>query len=166
MSSLAGTLLVARPPLRDTFFARTVILLLQHGDDGAFGLVLNRPAQTEGAPFPVYIGGPCKLEGLLMIHGESDWLDDAEEAPAEVCPGVFLGDSRCFEKVNDGDGDPQWKYRVFAGYSGWGPQQLERELNEGAWISRPAQGETVFATPIEDLWERLAPQLAPEPSMN
>jgi putative transcriptional regulator len=167
MSSLAGTLLVARPPLRDSFFTRSVVLLLQHGPDGAFGLVLNHPAEAEGVPFPVFVGGPCKLEGLLMIHGEEDWLND-DESPSQVCPGVFLGDSACFARVNDEDGDsnPDWKYRVFAGYSGWGPKQLESELNQGAWIVVPAHGEVIFATPIEELWQRLAPQLAPQPSMN
>lgn len=166
MSSLAGTLLVARAPLRDSFFARSVVLLLQHGSDGAFGLVLNHPTKAEGVPFPVFVGGPCKLEGLLMIHGETDWLAESDESPAEVCPGVFLGDSACFAKVNDDGGDPDWKYRVFAGYSGWGPEQLESELSQGAWIVVPAQGEVIFSTPIEELWPRLAPQCAPQPSMN
>jgi putative transcriptional regulator len=140
--------------------------MLQHGAEGAFGLVLNRPAETENAPFPVYVGGPCKLDGLLMIHGESDWLTEAEEAPTEVCPGVFLGDSACFEKVNEGSGDPTWKFRVFVGYSGWGPNQLEGEMSQGAWIVLPAQGELVFGTPSEELWQRLAPHAVPEPSLN
>jgi putative transcriptional regulator len=166
MSGLAGTLLVARPPLRDSFFGRSVILLLQHGPEGAFGLVLNRPAHTEGAPFPVFVGGPCKLEGLLMIHGETDWLQESDEAPAQVCPGVFLGDKACFDKVNDNGGEADWKYRIFAGYAGWGPEQLEGELNQGAWIVLPAQGDLIFSTPVEDLWQRLAPQPAPQPSMN
>jgi putative transcriptional regulator len=166
MASLAGTLLVARPPLRDSFFTRSVVLLLQHGPEGAFGLVLNRPAEAEGAPFPVFLGGPCQLEGLLMIHGEKGWLDESGAAPTEVCPGVYLGDPACFEKVNGDDPRPGWKYRVFAGYAGWGPQQLESELNEGAWIVVPAQGEAIFTTPVEDLWRRLAPSTVPQPSMN
>lgn len=165
MSSLAGTLLVARSSLRDGFFGRSVILMLQHGPEGAFGLVLNRPHKAENTPFPVYIGGPCKLEGLLMIHGEPDWCADAADTPTEVCPGVYLGDTSCFEKVNDGAIDPAWKFRVFVGYSGWGPEQLEGELGQGAWIVLPAVAELVFSTP-EGLWPRLAPQAAPQPSMN
>src|SRR3954471_11141767 len=93
MSELAGTFLVARPTLRDQFFGWTVILLLQHGKDGAFGLVLTHPAPAEELPFPVYVGGPCELQGLLMLHGHEDWLSDAEDRPGEVCPGVFLGDA-------------------------------------------------------------------------
>jgi len=166
MASLAGTLLVARPVLRDSFFARSVILLLQHGDEGAFGLVLNRPAQAEGAPFPIFVGGPCKLEGLLMIHGERDWLQESDEPPAQVCPGVFLGDTTCFEKVNEGCAGVECKYRIFAGYAGWGPDQLEGELNEGAWVVVRAAGDMIFETPAEDLWRRLAPQPVPEPSLN
>jgi putative transcriptional regulator len=166
MASLAGTLLVARAPLRDSFFARSVVLLLQHGAEGAFGLVLNRPTQADDAPFTVFVGGPCKLEGLLMIHGESSWAQSAEETPTQVCPGVYLGDTSCFEKVNEEGGDPSWKYRVFAGYAGWGPEQLEGELKEGAWVVITAHGELIFSTPAEELWQRLAPQPAPQPSMN
>jgi putative transcriptional regulator len=166
MGFLAGTLLVARSSLRDTFFGRSVILLLKHDGEGAFGLVLNRPHKSENTPFPVYVGGPCKLEGLLMIHGEPDWTDEAGEPPTEVCPGIYLGDTACFEKVNNADGAADWKFRIFAGYAGWGPDQLESELSQGAWIVLPAQGELVFATPPEDLWKRLAPQSAPQPSMN
>lgn len=173
MSSLAGTLLVARSALRDTFFGRSVILLLKHDADSAFGLVLNRPHEAaekdedaEKPPFPIFIGGPCELDGYLMIHGEEEWLEESGEAPAEVCPGVYLGDMACFEKVNNGDADPAWKYRVFHGYAGWGPEQLESELAQGAWIVLPAQGEAIFTTPVEELWERFAPQAVPQPSLN
>ena len=79
MSSLAGAFLVARAPLRDSFFSRSVILLLKHNDEEAFGLVLNRPHEAAELPFPIFIGGPCKLDGLLMIHGRPEWLSaDAE----------------------------------------------------------------------------------------
>ena len=177
MSSLAGNILVARPPLRDSFFGRTVILLLQHDqDDGAFGLVLNRPAESmdlpfpadaKDLPFPVYVGGPCKLNGLLMIHGCSDWLkpEDAE-INATVCPGVYLGTSELFEKVAEGDDIGSDRFRVFTGYSGWSPQQLESELHEGAWIVLPANGDVIFGTPVQELWESLAPTTLPKPSMN
>src|SRR6266436_4854992 len=69
MASLAGSLLVARPSLKDAFFHQAVVLLLQHGSEGAFGLVLNRPAPIKDAPLPVCIGGPCKFEGFLLLHG-------------------------------------------------------------------------------------------------
>src|SRR5947208_2790112 len=78
MSSLAGTFLVARSSLHDGFFGRSVVLLLQHGPEGAFGLVLNRPAKAKELPFAIFVGGPCKTDGLLMIHGRTDWLKQDE----------------------------------------------------------------------------------------
>ncbi len=166
MSCLAGQLLIARPALRDGFFGRSVILMLQHGPEGAFGLVLNRPAQAKELPFPVFVGGPCKMDGLLMIHGRTEWLTPDGENNGEVCPGVFLGTSEQFEKATeegDADGD---RFRVFTGYAGWGPKQLEGEMNEDSWIVLPGSGEIIFETPAHDLWEKLAPPALPQPSMN
>jgi putative transcriptional regulator len=166
MSALAGTFLVARPTLRDGYFGRTVVLLLQHGPEGAFGLILNRLAEAEDLPFPVHIGGPCELQGLLMLHGHRDWLDDTEEKPGELSPGIFLGDMASFERLSKMPKGAGWKFRVFMGYSGWGPKQLESEMAQGAWIVVPASAERLFETPVADLWERLAPPTIPEPSLN
>ena len=166
MSSLAGALLVARSSLRDSFFGRTVVLLLQHGSEGAFGLVLNRPAKSEDLPFPVFVGGPCELQGLLMLHGEPDWIDAGAASAGEVCPGVFLGDAASFERLGDMPPGAAWKFRVFTGYSGWGPKQLESEMAQGAWIVVPGSGERLFEMPATEIWERLAPQAIPQPSLN
>jgi putative transcriptional regulator len=165
MSSLAGTFLVARASLRDGFFARSVILLLEHDENGAFGLVLNRPATTDKLPFPIFIGGPCERDGFRMIHGEPDWLD-ASDDHAEICPGVYMGTQEQFEKAIEAGGAAATRFRLFAHYAGWGPEQLETEMNEGSWIVRPAHGDILFGTPVEDLWERLAPHKLPEPSLN
>ena len=89
MSNIAGNFLIARSSLRDGFFGRSVILILQHSTDGAFGLVLNRPANADELPFTVYVGGPCKMDGLLMIHGRKDWLEDEDEEKMEG--SAFLG---------------------------------------------------------------------------
>src|ERR1051325_2384833 len=114
MSSLAGNLLVARPVLRDSFFGRSVVLLLQHGPEGAFGLVLNRPAQAKELPFPIFVGGPCKMEGLLMLHGRDDWAEEEDEKVLEVCRGVFLGTAEQFEKVSTEE-QTEEKFRIFTG---------------------------------------------------
>jgi putative transcriptional regulator len=166
MSTLAGKLLVARAALRDGFFGRSVILLLRHDADGAFGLVLNRPAQAKELPFPVYVGGPCKMDGLLMIHGCKDWLPEDDESDMEVCPGVYLGTPEQFEKATQEGEDASDKFRVFAGYAGWAPKQLEAEMLEDAWIVLPGSGAIIFDTPVSDLWETLAPPTLPQPSMN
>jgi putative transcriptional regulator len=166
MSSIAGQLLLARPTLRDGFFGRTVILMLQHGEEGAFGLVLNRPAQAEELPFPVFVGGPCKLDGLLMIHGREEWLDSDEDPKVEICPGVYLGTAEQFEKATETVDGSSEKFRVFIGYAGWGPTQLEAEMEEGSWIVLPGSGDVIFDTPVQELWESLAPPTLPKPSMN
>lgn len=165
MSSLEGNFLVARGSLRDGFFARTVILLLRHNEEGAFGLVLNKPAATDKLPFPVFVGGPCKMDGLLMIHGQSDWLDGNDDNEA-VCPGVYVGTKEQFQKAVEMEDNQAMRFRFFAGYAGWDSLQLEGELAEGAWIVLPAHGEIIFGTPVHELWERLAPLTMPEPSLN
>src|SRR3954469_25155223 len=96
MPSLAGQFLVARPSLKDTSFAHSVILLLEHGPEGAFGLVITRPAKSEELPFAVFHGGPCKFKGLIMLHGHKDWNEEEER---QVLPGVYLGDAVCLEKA-------------------------------------------------------------------
>jgi putative transcriptional regulator len=164
LASLAGYFLVARPILDDPNFHRTVVLLLQHGPEGAFGLVVNRPVESGKMPFPIYLGGPCKLEGMLLLHGHAEWLEDAEAT--EVCPGVYLGDSACAEKVANGEADEQFRFKMFSGYSGWGPQQLEGEIAEKAWAVVRASSEYLFDTPIEDLWTAVLPPNIPKPSLN
>jgi putative transcriptional regulator len=165
MPSLAGSFLVAKPILRDPFFTQTVVLLLQHTGEGAFGLVVNREASAEGLPFPVHVGGPCPSEGLLMLHGHEDWLDDEEETEP-VAPGIFLGDNSCMSHISNAEDDEKLRYRLFAGYAGWGPDQLERELVSGAWVVVAATGEMLFDTPFEELWDRLSASSIPRPSAN
>lgn len=164
MSSLAGYFLVARPVMKDGNFAQSVVLLLQHGPEGAFGLVLNRPVRNEELPFPVYLGGPCKMEGMILLHGQENWLEDTKSG--QVCPGVYIGDSQCAERVTDPPPGDRLRFKMFAGYSGWGPQQLEGELVEGAWALVRGDGKHVFDTPPEDLWERVVPPTIPQPSLN
>jgi putative transcriptional regulator len=170
--SHAGSFLVARPSLKDSNFARTVVLLLEHGPAGAFGVVVNRPATAEGLPFPVFWGGPCEAPGLILLHGHRDWLADADPEPEdesekrEIAPGVYTGDAACLDKALAADKGEGLKFRVFHGYAGWGGGQLEGELSDGSWEVAPATGELLFGTPPEDLWDRLAPPRIPQPSVN
>jgi putative transcriptional regulator len=167
MTSLAGSFLVARPVLKDPSFRQTVVLLLQHGAAGAFGLVVNRQASVEGLPFPVFVGGPCEAQGLLMLHGHSDWVDEGDaEAKTEVAPGIFVGDADSLSRATQTGAGPAVRFRVFKGYAGWGPSQLEGELAAGAWSVVPATGDVLFNTPTDDLWSNLLPPLIPQPSLN
>ncbi len=166
MSSLAGCFLIAKPTLTDSFFGRAVILILQQGSDGAFGLVLNRPTSNDEATVRLHLGGPCKFNGLIMLHGQEEWVEFEEKDAAQICPGVFLGDASCLKRITDPPLDPDWRYKVFTGYSGWAPGQLERELAEGSWYVVPAQGSFVFDLPNEEMWVRLIPSSIPQPSLN
>lgn len=170
--SLSGSFLVARPILQDPSFARTVVLLLAHNEEGAFGLVVNRPAKAEGVPFPLFVGGPCPSPGLMVLHGHAEWRDAEEETDEEasdtpqVAPGIFVGDESSLEQGKDLLEDDSLRLRVFSGYAGWGSGQLESELAVGAWAVAPASGSVLFETPTQDLWEHLVPPTIPQPSVN
>jgi len=169
--SLAGSFLIARPILKDPNFAETVILVLNHDEEGALGLVVNRLLETKDLPFPVFFGGPCSAPGFFMIHGHAEWTTakagttDAA-ANKEIAPGIFVGDESCAERANgeaDGEG---LRLRIFRGYAGWGPGQLENELASGAWGIVPALGNVLFETPADELWDCLMPPRIPQPSLN
>jgi putative transcriptional regulator len=169
--SLAGSFLIARPSLLDPNFRKTVVLLLAHTEEGAFGLVVNRRADAEGLPWPLFVGGPCPSPGLMMLHGHSEWAHpEAEEASEttvpQVAPGVFIGDASSLERAGNLEPDEQQRVRVFSGYAGWSGGQLENELAEGAWAVTSATAATLFDIPTDELWDRLAPPRIPQPSVN
>jgi len=166
MASLAGSFLIARPVLEDPNFRHTVVLLLQHGADGAFGLVVNRPAKSKGLPFPVFKGGPCGSQGMLLLHGHADWVDKSDDEAKSIAPGIFIGDAACLEKVSEGKAAEDVRFRLYTGYAGWGPKQLESELASGAWAMVQATAELLFETPVTDLWQQLLPPAIPQPSLN
>lgn len=158
MASLQGHFLVAAPELSDPNFYRTVVFIVQHSDQGALGLVLNRPApvcmkelweKAEQGDCPrddrVMIGGPCQGP-LMVLH------DCYEQSDIEPLPGVFYtGQSdHIIAVVNDVDRPA----RFFVGYAGWGEGQLENELQAGGWIVVPASSDDIFSE-HHDLWERL-----------
>jgi putative transcriptional regulator len=166
--SYAGCFLIAKPILQDPNFKRTIVFLLAHNAEGAFGLVVNRPAEAKGLPWPVFVGGPCPSPGLIMLHGHAEWTEEDENTDKEhqLAPGIFSGDAACLDRVTQTDEGESCRFRVFSGYAGWGGGQLEGELVAGAWSVAPANGSILFDTPVEELWDRLAPPRIPEPSIN
>ena len=157
MSSLKGRLLLATPALYDPNFRRTVVLVGEHSDEGAMGLVLNRPAQvTVGEAVPplavvagedarVHVGGPVQPEAVLVL---------AEFADPSASAGLVVGDVGFASSEGDLDGlaGATRRARVFAGYSGWGLGQLEAELEEESWLVEPADGIDLFPEPDHDLF--------------
>lgn len=167
MKSLTGSFLVAKPVLRDPNFEQSVVLMIQHDAEGAFGLVVNRPAPVEDAPFPVFLGGPCPSEGLLMIHGHEEWIYTEEEREKQaIAPGIFMGDSTAVDRATEAIDQEDLRYRLVVNYSGWGPDQLENEMVSKAWAIVPASGEVLFDTPVEELWQKLIPPATPNFSVN
>lgn len=167
MEPLTGKFLVATEWLQDPNFRQTVVLMIQHNNEGAFGIVVNRQAQVEGGPFPVYVGGPCESEGLLMVHGHPEWiLDEEERQKHEIAPGIYMGDAEAVERITEGIDTEDYRFRIVVGYAGWGADQLEGELVSHAWTLTPANGELLFDTPPEELWSALEPPPFPEPSSN
>src|SRR6186997_2549432 len=137
---LRGSLLIAAPTLLDPNFRRTVVFLAEHGDEGAMGLVLNRPTDTlvaealpdlaelAGADQSVFLGGPVSLESVLVV-AELEDPDDASELLFESVG--FVQDAEAAAR----------RGRVFVGYAGWSAGQLESELEEESWFVVPAEPE-------------------------
>src|ERR687895_2494007 len=181
-SSLRGKLLLASPTLLDPNFVRTVVLIAEHTDEGAMGLVLNRPAASTvieavpdlawlaGSDERVYVGGPV-AETAVIVLAEFD-RPDVAGALVEGDLGFIGADADEPEQL---DGAVR-RARVFAGHAGWGPGQLEDELAEDAWIVEPPRREEVFTEDPEDLWAAvlrrngrryaLLSTMPPDPSLN
>jgi putative transcriptional regulator len=157
MEFLEGQLLVASPTMSDPNFARTVVAIANHDEDGALGIVLNRPSDTEvaeavpelegvvGSDEVVFVGGPVQPASIVVLAE----FDDPTEAAFLVVAGIGLVSDRTgldrLETVTA-------RRRVFAGYTGWGPGQLESELEREDWIVEPALPEDVFHEEPAELW--------------
>jgi putative transcriptional regulator len=169
VKSLRGQYLIAGRNLKDPNFLRTVVLIVEHNEAGAMGLVLNRPTNVEirkalaghfelpEADAPVYYGGPVEPAALFLLH------DSAEQSGGElpILPGLFVGaNAEVFEKVVTTAAATGARYKVFAGCAGWGPGQLEGELERADWHVAPAETEDVFDGDPYDQWERLTAEYA------
>lgn len=159
--SCKGLLLVATPPLEDPNFDRTVVFVLEHTADGAVGVVLNRPL-GEGlpdalerwepylsSPAELFSGGPVELDALIALARLEGPLADAWSSVTDDLGSVDLADDPLHVA------DRVERLRVFRGYSGWGPLQLDGELAEGMWIVLPAVDSDVFDTAPDTLWRRV-----------
>jgi putative transcriptional regulator len=180
VESLRGQLLIAGPGLVDPNFWRTVVLVGEHSEEGALGVVLNRSSDTpveEAVPElamlaqdmgAVHVGGPVQPSAVVVLadfaepeESRSLVLDSVGFLPSEVEPDS-LGELR--------------RARVYVGYAGWGPGQLDGELEEGSWIIEPALPDDVFTTDPEGLWSTVLRRkggpfsvlatMPPDPSQN
>ncbi len=181
---MRGRLLVATPTLLDPNFARAVVLLLDHNDEGVVGLILNRPSDTSVAevlppwedvarePSVVFVGGPVTPDGAICL-GRVPVPVHKPDAP----PSFFGG---AISTIDLGEGPEALpagtSVRVFAGYAGWGAEQLAEEIAAGSWYVVDGEIEDAFCADPDQLWrdvlKRQPGQLAmvanfpPDPSLN
>ena len=157
--SLRGHLLLAAPSLFDPNFRRTVVFMAEHTEEGAMGLVLNRAADASvSGTVPdlaayaaeedvLYLGGPVQTEAVIVV---------AEFDDPSLSPAIVLEDDVGFVPADAADHEllaaTTRRARVFAGHSGWGPGQLESELEEKAWIVEPAIRDDLFTDDPDGLW--------------
>jgi putative transcriptional regulator len=158
---LKGQLLLDSGQLRGSFFQRTVVLICQHDAEGAFGLVLNRATGSNVGQMiaadlpealktcPLYLGGPVQPAALSFLHSDT-FIPDAN-----VIPNLSLGHS-LNSLVDIGESlSPTRKVKLFAGYAGWSPGQLEDEMKRKAWLTHPASLELVFDMASDQLWQTI-----------
>jgi putative transcriptional regulator len=170
----APYLLLAAPDLADPNFQRSVVLMGHHSRDGAVGWIVNRVveggasallvgevARTIHPDTPLRIGGPVATPGLVVVHREP-----VEDVPSlTMAPGLLVCASvevlpRLF---GDEPGREAPLGLLIYGYSGWGPGQLEREMEDGSWLVLPFEPGIAFPASVSDLWERALARLGLDP---
>src|SRR2546426_3533531 len=158
---LKGQLLLDSGQLHGSFFQRSVVLICQHDAEGAFGLVLNRATGSNVGEMivadlpdtlkscPLYLGGPVQPSALSFL------LTDSFIPDANVLPNLSLGHTLdSLIEIGESFSATQ-KVKMFAGYAGWSPGQLEDEMKRKAWLTHPASLELIFDTNPEQLWQSI-----------
>lgn len=166
-----GSFLAAGPELTDPNFVRSVVLICRHDEEGAYGLVVNRPSDVRACDVltghaglakssaRMFVGGPVSLEALQVLHRVPEHVSGGES----IAPGLWIG----------GDLDELARYitafpdaaernvRMFMGYSGWGPAQLEYELAAFSWLPAPCRLSSIFAPDPRNAWRDVVRGLGP-----
>jgi len=172
----AGTaplLLVSMPQMADPNFARTVVLLCDYTDQGAFGLVVNRrlpepawqlistkPPIQVNPEVRLWMGGPVDLQRAWVLMSDAQGPDDEQR---EICPGVLLSVSHELT-LQLLQAPPTPRTRVLVGYAGWGPGQLDKELSESAWLTTEVDASLIFGVQPDEMWETAIRRLGADPA--
>lgn len=173
---LTGEVLISTPSMNDPRFARSVVYVCAHNDEGAFGLVLNRPVprltmasvmgqigitdETAIGSHPILSGGPVETQRGFVLH-----VGSVEDDPTgQALPGglVLSASTDILKTISKGDGPDKWLLAL--GYSGWGPGQLEHEVAQNAWLTCPAIRDLLFDTePGEHQWHDALKSIGVDP---
>lgn len=164
LRSAPGSFLAASPDMLDPNFMHAVVLMCQHTDDGAYGLVVNRPADVTvdallpdhpilgGEPFPVFAGGPVGLDTLQFVHRAADRIPGG----LPLDEGLWLGGDldALADLIAENRRAARRRVRLIVGYAGWGAGQLDAELATGSWLPAALATELVFSEDREGAWRR------------
>jgi putative transcriptional regulator len=162
--------LVAAPSLRDPNFRQSVVLLCEHGPEGALGVVVNRPTAMsisealpqvpilEGSSHVLYAGGPVQTNQVMLLYRGDHLPENSHHVFDGVCLG---GDMNMVERILTATGTTE-SFRAYLGYSGWGPGQLENELKTGSWITLPADPALLFEKDPARVWGEILLSLGEE----
>jgi len=172
--SLAPALLLSMPQLIDPNFARTVILLCEHAAEGAFGLIVNRPSEIRAAEavsleppleasndLPLLIGGPVEPHRGWILTA----LAPADVEHRELGAGLYLSASPVLLRRALTSRPLPKRTVVLAGYAGWGPGQLDQELEQSSWLIMPVELDLIFEIPAAASWEMAIRRLGADPSL-
>ena len=164
-SNLAPGLLLAMPQLADPNFARAVILMIEHGDHGSFGLVINHPSPIRAAELldslemtwggeasaVVWAGGPVQPSTGWVLHEPIGIAQAGAGGTIEITSSISLSTSA--DRLRAIASQPPRNIRLLLGYSGWGPGQLATEMARGAWLHTSVDPDLVFDTPADEIWD-------------
>jgi putative transcriptional regulator len=169
-----GSLLAAAPDMLDPNFMHTVVLMCRHAEDGAYGLVINRPAAVtldvlapshpllKDQRFPIHTGGPVGLDTLQFLHRAGDRIPGGVEIATDLFLGGDVDALATFLKKEGPKARRQ--VRLLVGYSGWGAGQLENELASGSWLPAPLREDWIFAPDARSTWREVLRSLGGEAS--
>ena len=163
-SNLAPGLLLAMPQLSDPNFSRAVVLMIEHGMQGSFGLVVNQPSPISASELleslemswagedsaVVWAGGPVSPSTGWVVH-EPLTIAQPGQGTIAITPGISLSTSP--DRLRAIANQPPRNIRLLLGYSGWAPGQLEAEMSRGAWLHASADPSLIFNTPADDIWD-------------
>ena len=166
-TTLTNQFLIAMPGLADPNFHHTVTYICAHNEDGAMGIIINRPLglmlsevleqmeiQTEDSLIgqtPVYQGGPVQADRGFVLHQPIQKWDYS----IEICNEIGIATSRDILKAIASGKGPENSF-IALGYAGWGAGQLEQEIKDNAWLNSPADSSIIFRIPVEQRWEAAA----------
>jgi putative transcriptional regulator len=161
----SGKVLIASPFLNDFYFGRSVVVLADHNDDGSFGIILNKPLDLAFnevvSEFPefnagVYLGGPVKSDSLYFIHTLGERISNA----VQIMDGLYWGgDIDIVQDLIRSGGIAPGQIRFYLGYSGWGPKQLNGELQENSWVVSTEKATTLLRMRPDAMWSSMVKKL-------